>query len=86
MSDRFNWNTDESVVLSQQLTVAVYLGEHGDVIIRREGDLDIPDSFVSIRPHYAANRCAAILGEAGLHGPEPDAPQPQQIGLPLAHG
>ena len=68
MTERFDWNADESVVLPEQRAVAVYLGEVGDVIIRQEGLLGLPDTAISVRPHYALNLCAAILREAGLHG------------------
>jgi hypothetical protein len=67
MTDRFDWNEDESVVLPQQLAVAVYRGEQGDLVIRQKGQLGIPDSCICIRPSYAVNLCAAILREVGLH-------------------
>jgi hypothetical protein len=38
MRDDFNWNKDPDVIIRQQLAVAAWLNDRGDLIIRQEMD------------------------------------------------
>ncbi|MDI4231431.1 hypothetical protein OZ411_01210 [Bradyrhizobium sp. Arg237L] len=62
----FDWDTGDSVVLSEQRAVAVYRNERGDAVIRQKNP-DGKDRLISVRPNYAVDLGSAILREAGEH-------------------
>jgi hypothetical protein len=68
MTERFDWNEDDSVVIRTQPAIAIQGDEHGDVMLRQEGQYCISeDQFVDIRHENVLAICRALLREAGLH-------------------
>jgi hypothetical protein len=65
MSDEFDWH-DPSVVVRTQLAIAVYQNNHGEVVIRQEGQFG-PDEevFIVVAPANARAVAEAILREIG---------------------
>jgi hypothetical protein len=60
--DRFDWETDDSVVLREQRATAVYRNRAGEVIIRQRGPWpEEEDSFLFISPE---NEVAFMEGMA----------------------
>lgn len=47
-SNRFDWLNDENVVLHRVYAVAVYMTEHGQIVIRQEDPMGDDDNAVVI--------------------------------------
>lgn len=68
MTDRFVWNEDESVVIRPQPAIAIQGNDHGDLLLRQEGQYGISeDQYVDVRRENVVAVCTAMLREAGLH-------------------
>ncbi len=48
IGDKFNWLSDDSVVIQRVDAVAVYINERRDVVIRQENQMGDDDSVVII--------------------------------------
>ncbi|WP_442582511.1 hypothetical protein ACSBOB_11440 [Mesorhizobium sp. ASY16-5R] len=47
---KFDWNSDDSVIIAEQLAVAVYRNRAGGIVIRQEArNFDDDDAFVVLR-------------------------------------
>lgn len=69
MTEKFDWNTDETVIVPAQAAIAIMRDDRGNVLVRQEGQYCISeDQFIDIAPEHALTVCKAILREAGLHG------------------
>ena len=51
MTERFDWNTDESVVIRPQPAIAIQGDENGGLLMRQEGSplYGLAEQFVDIR-------------------------------------
>jgi hypothetical protein len=68
MSERFDWNTDDTVIIRPQPAIAVQGDEHGNLLIRQEGQYGISDDqYIDVRRENVLTFCRAVLREAGLH-------------------
>jgi hypothetical protein len=80
MSLDFDWydSNNNSVVIPEQMAVAVYTNAHGNVVIRQAGQYG-PDEdvWIVVAPCHARALAEAILTEAGL-----DAAEPAPLALP----
>ncbi|GEM_PF-6770052 len=66
-TDRFDWHRDPSIVVREQLSLAVYPNTVGHVVIRCERRWDEEgDPFFTIAPENAPAIAQAILRTAGL--------------------
>jgi len=64
--DRFDWSGD-SVVLEEQLRVAVYIGERGDLVIRQRADWNQDeDTVVLIAPQNIMEFVDKLTDVAGI--------------------
>jgi hypothetical protein len=59
--DKFNWSTDDSVLLGEQFATAVYRNKRGAIVIRQEGVGSDDDHFVILRDPEAVGRLVAAL-------------------------
>src|SRR5437868_4064320 len=66
MTDLFNWNADESVVLPQQAAIAVQ-GHEAGITLRQEDAYGTNDQYIDVRRENVLAVCSAMLREAGLH-------------------
>ncbi|WP_442580571.1 hypothetical protein ACSBOB_00770 [Mesorhizobium sp. ASY16-5R] len=49
-ADRFDWNSDDSVLIGEQLATAVYRNRAGGIVIRQEArSFDEDDNFIVLR-------------------------------------
>jgi hypothetical protein len=49
-TDKFDWNSDDSVVIVEQLSTAIYRNRAGGIVIRQEArNFDEDDAFVVLR-------------------------------------
>jgi hypothetical protein len=63
--DDFDWRSDDSVVLREQLSIAVYSNTMGGVVIRRERYWDEDDDcVVSFQPQNVDRVCEALKAAA----------------------
>ena len=60
-SDRFDWRSDDSIVLRHQPATAVYRNACNAVVIRQEGAGDEEDQFVILRDADAVRIVVAAL-------------------------
>src|SRR4029079_12275953 len=69
MTERFDWKTDESVVIRPQPAIAVQGDANGDLLIRQEGSLlyGLDEQFIDVRRDSILTVCRAMLREGGLH-------------------
>ena len=68
MTDRFDWNTDDTVIVRSQAAIAIARDSNGNVMMRQEGQYCISeDQFIDIAREHALTVCKTILREAGLH-------------------
>jgi hypothetical protein len=68
MTERFDWNDGENVVVANQAAIAVQGDEAGDVLLRQEGRLAMEeDAFIDVRRGNVIALCKAMLSAAGLH-------------------
>lgn len=68
VSAPFDWNADSTVVVRPQPAIAIQGDEHGDLMLRQEGQYGIcEDQFFDIRRENVPGLCKAMLSEAGLH-------------------
>jgi hypothetical protein len=83
--DDFDWLHDDSVVLRQQDSVAVYENPAGDLVIRREAaSYENEDVCVVINRHHVLPVVDAMLRVAGLATPQLMLPPPTQQATPGA--
>jgi hypothetical protein len=66
MTDLFNWNDDESVVLPQQAAIAVQ-GHEAGITLRQEDTYGTDDQYINVRRENVLAVCTAMLREAGHH-------------------
>ena len=59
--DRFDWSTDDSVLLGEQFATAVYRNKRDAIVIRQEGSGDEDDHFVILRDAEAARLLIGAL-------------------------
>jgi hypothetical protein len=59
--DKFDWSTDDSVLLGEQFATAVYRNKRGAIVIRQEGVGSDDDHFVILRDPEAVGRLVAAL-------------------------
>ena len=63
--DDFDWRSDDSVVLREQLSIAVYVNTMGGVVIRREMLWDEEeDTIICFQPENVDRVCAALKAAA----------------------
>ena len=63
--DDFDWRSNESIVLQEQLSIAIYLNTMGGVVIRRERLWDEEeDIVVCFRPENVERICEALKAAA----------------------
>ena len=67
--DKFDWSSDDSVLLGEQLAVAVYRNKFDAIVIRQEGVGGDEDHFVVLRDAEAVRLLIAALDdEVGTSG------------------
>ena len=59
--DRFDWSTDDSVLLGEQFATAVYRNKRDAIVIRQEGVGGDDDHFVILRDVDAARLLVGAL-------------------------
>ena len=60
--NNFDWCEDDSVIMQEQLAVAVYRNRAGGIVIRQEArSFDEDDNFVVLRDAEAVNRLVKAL-------------------------
>ena len=59
--DKFDWSTDDSVLLGEQFATAVYRNKRDAIVIRQEGVGGDDDHFVILRDAEAVHRLVAAL-------------------------
>jgi hypothetical protein len=66
--ERFDWNSDDTVVIREQPAIAVQGNDSGDLMIRQQGQYCVSeDQFIDVRRENVLAICDAMLREAGLH-------------------
>ena len=65
--DKFDWSSDDSVLLGEQFATAVYRNRRKAVVIRQEGVGGDDDQFVILRDADALRRLVAAL-QAEIRG------------------
>jgi hypothetical protein len=48
--DRFDWFDDDSIILEEQLPIAIYFNKRDHLIIRQEGRGGDEDAFIYVAP------------------------------------
>jgi hypothetical protein len=73
--EKFNWLSDDSVVLQPQLAIAVYRNGAGGLVIRQERDWnDEDDTFIVISPENIdsfVDKLTDLAGFPAFGGPQP---------------
>jgi len=65
LKEDFDWRSDESIVLQEQLSIAVYVNTVGGVVIRRERLWDEEEDIViCFRPESVDRVCEALKAAA----------------------
>ena len=67
MSDsrEFDWTDEETVLVREQLTLAVYVNPYGQVVLRRERTLDEDDdTFIVISSEFVPQVARALMSAA----------------------
>ena len=63
--DDFDWRSDDSIVLREQLSIAIYVNTMGGVVIRREMLWDEEqDTIICFRPENVDRICEALKAAA----------------------
>jgi hypothetical protein len=66
--DKFDWSSDDSVLLGEQFATAVYRNTRAAIVIRQEGVGGDDDHFVILRDAEAVRHLvAALQNEIGEH-------------------
>ena len=60
-SDKFDWSTDDSVLLGEQFATAVYRNKRDAIVIRQEGVGGDDDHFVILRDAEAVRQLVVVL-------------------------
>jgi hypothetical protein len=61
MSDKFDWNDEDDLVIPSQLAVAVYVNPKGEIVIRQQSDPSRDeDTYVVIAKSYVPIVIAAL--------------------------
>jgi len=60
VSDGFNWDDPTTVIVPNQMAVAVYFNPSGNVVVRQENDCD-DDPFIVLTPENACRVAFRIL-------------------------
>ncbi len=77
-SEDFDWMAAEPVIRGQQ-PIAVYIGGHGDIVVRQDGDwYRREDAWITIRPENAKSLVDAVMALALELG----ATHPSRLALP----
>ena len=64
--ERFDWITDDSVIVEKQLPIAIYLNRRNHVVIRQEAEYPDEDSVVIIAPQNIREFIIKLCDVAGI--------------------
>jgi hypothetical protein len=64
--ERFDWFTDDSVVLEKQLSIAVYLNARHHLVIRQEAEYPDEDSVILVAPQNIREFIVRLCDVAGI--------------------
>ncbi|OWY35280.1 hypothetical protein [Herbaspirillum aquaticum] len=63
MSDKFDWNDKDAVVVQRVDAIAVYQNEKGDIVIRQQDSMGEDDHYIVIPPDRVKDVLNAIVVE-----------------------
>lgn len=63
MSDKFDWNDKDAVVVQRVDAIAVYQNEKGDIVIRQQDSMGGDDHYIIIPPDRVNDVLNAIVVE-----------------------
>ena len=63
MSDKFDWNDKDAVVVQRVDAIAVYQNEKGDIVVRQQDSMGGDDHYIIIPPDRVNDVLNALVVE-----------------------